>query len=220
MSSSAWDVVRITTGMTRRLGSSFSSASTSRPSRRGRLRLSRIRPGRGAPAYSPVWCRNCSACSPSFTTCSVLRIRWCSKASLVISTSPGSSSTSSTSTTWPARPSFVGILLLRERWQGEPEPGPGRVRRVEPDPAAVILDDLPYHGQAYTRARIGRLVVQPLEDHEDPLGVLGLDPDPVVAEGEQPEIAVPAGRDGDPGRLGGAELQRVADQVLEHGGEQ
>src|SRR6266702_4247241 len=220
MSSSAWEVVRITTGMTRSAGSSFSSASTSRPSRRGRLRSSRIRPGRGAPTYSPVWCRNCSACSPSFTTCRVLRILWCSKASRVISTSPGSSSTSSTSTTWPVRPSLFGILVLRERWQGEPETGPGRDRRVEPDPAAVILDDLPYHGQADPGARIGRLVVQPLEDHEDPPGVPGLDADPVVAEREQPELAVPAGRDGDPGRLVGAELQRVADQVLEHGGEQ
>src|SRR6266480_7803972 len=174
MSSSACDVVRITTGMTRNPGSAFSSASTSRPSRRGRLRSRRIRPGRGAPAYSPVRCRNCIACSPSFTTCSWLRILWCSKASRVIRTSPGSSSTSSTSTTRAAASSVIGILVLGERGQGEPETGPCGDRGVEPDPAAVVLDDLLYHGEAYSRTGIGRLVVQALEDHEDPVGVLGL----------------------------------------------
>src|SRR5690348_11103491 len=220
MSSSAWDVVSITTGMTRRRGSSFSSASTSRPSLRGRLRSSRIRPGRGASAYSPVWRRNCNACSPSFTTCNWLRILWCSNASRVISTSPGSSSTSSTLITLVLPPSVTGMLVLRKRWQGKPEASPRRDRRVEPDPAAVILDDLPYHGQAYSGARIGHLVVQSLENHKYPLGVFRLDTDSIVAEREKPELAVPADRDGDPGRLVRAELQRVVDQVLEHGGKQ
>src|SRR5437899_8268041 len=211
MSSSAWEVVRITTGMTRSAGSSFSSASASRPSLRGRVRSSRISPGRGALAYSPVRCRNCSACSPSFTTCNWLRILWCSNASRVISTSPGSSSTSSTSTTLVLPPLVTGMLVLRERWQGKPETGPGRDRRVQPDPATVILDDLPYHGQAYSGARIGRLVVQPLENHKYPFGVFRLDTDSIVAEREQPELAVPADRDGDPGRLVRTELQGVVD---------
>src|SRR5215472_4137451 len=205
MSSSACDVVKMTTGMTRSAGSPFSSARTSRPSRRGRLRSSRISPGRGALAYSPVRCRNCSACSPSFTTCNWLRILWCSKASRVIRTSPGSSSTSRTSTT---------------RGPAEPETGPCGDRGVEPDPAAVILDDLLYHGEAYSGSGIGRLVVQALEDHEDPVGVLRLDPDPIVAEREQPVRSVAARRHRDPGRLIRAEPQRVVDQVLEHGGEQ
>src|SRR5215467_12064389 len=220
MSSSACDVVKMTTGMTRNSGSAFSSASTSRPSRRGRLRSSRIRPGRGAPAYSPSWRRNCSACSPSFTTCSWLWILWCSKASRVISTSPGSSSTSSTSTTRVWALSAIGILVLGEHGQGEPETGPCGDRGVEPDPATVILDDLLYHGQAYSRAGIGGLVVQALEDHEDPVCVLRSDPDPIVAEGEQPVVAVAAGRHRDPWRLIRAELQRVVEQVLERGGEQ
>src|SRR5215472_13973980 len=184
MSSSACDVVRMTTGMTRSAGSPFSSARTSRPSRRGRLRSSRIRPGRGALAYSPVRCRNCSACSPSPTTCNLLRILWCSKASRVISTSPGSSSTSSTSITRAAASSAIGVLVLGKRGQGEPESGPCGDRGVEPDPATVIFDDLLYHGEADARAGIGRLVVQALEYHKDPVGVLGFDPDPVVAEAE------------------------------------
>src|SRR5215467_10938064 len=206
MSSSAWDVVRITTGMTRSRGSPFSSASTSRPSLRGRLRSSRISPGRGALAYSPVWWRNCSACSPSFTTCSWLRILWCSNASRVISTSPGSSSTSSTSTTRALALSAIGVLVLGEHGQGEPETGPCGDRGVEPDPAAVIIDDLLYHGEAYSRAGIGGLVVEALEDHENPVGVLRLDPDPIVADGEQPVVAVAAGRHRDPGRLIRAEF--------------
>src|SRR5215831_4722729 len=220
MSSSACDVVRMTTGMTRNPGSAFSSASTSRPSRRGRFRSSRIRPGRGALAYSPSWRRNCSACSPSFTTCSWLWILWCSKASRVISTSPGSSSTSNTSTTRAWASLAIGILVLGEHGQGEPEAGASGDCGVEPDPATVIFDDLLYHGQAYARTGIGGLVVQALEDHEDPVGVLGLDPDPIVAEGEQPVVAVAAGRHRDAGRLIRAELQRVVDQVLERGGEQ
>src|SRR5215471_11905505 len=220
MSSSACDVVKMTTGMTRSAGSPFSSARTSRPSRRGRLRSSRISPGRGALAYSPVRCRNCSACSPSFTTCNWLRILWYSKASRVISTSPGSSSTSSTSTTRVWASLAIGILVLGEHGHGEPETGPNGDRGVEPDPATVIFDDLLYHGQAYSRAGISDLVVQALEDHEDPVGVLRLDPDPIVAEGEQPVVAVAAGRHRHPGRLIRAELQRVVDQVLERGGEQ
>src|SRR5262249_2952456 len=220
MSSSACDVVRTTTGMTRSPGSPFSSARTSRPSRRGRLRSSRIRPGRGALAYSPVRCRNCSACSPSFTTCSWLRILWCSNASRVIRTSPGSSSTSSTSTTLVSALSAIGVLVLGECGQGEPETRPCSDRGVEPDPATVILDDFLDHGETYSRAGIGRLVVQALEDHEDPVGVRGPDPDPIVAEREQPVGAVAPRRYRNPGRLIRAELQRVADQVLEYGGEQ
>src|SRR5215471_8112828 len=212
MSSSACDVVKMTTGMIRSPGSPFSSASTSRPSRRGRLRSSRIRPGRGAPANSPVRCRNCSACSPSFTTCSWLRILWCSNASRVISTSPGSSSTSSTSTTRVWASLAIGILVLGEHGQGEPETGPCGDRGVEPDPATVILDDLLYHGQAYSGAGVGGLIVQALEDHEDPVRVLRLDPDPIVADGEQPVVAVAAGRHPDPGGLIRAEFQRVVEQ--------
>jgi hypothetical protein len=62
--------------------------------------------------------------------------------------------------------------------------------------------------------------VQPLEDHEDAISVLRVDPDPAVAEREQPERLVPADRDHDPRRLSAAELQRVAEQVLEHRDEQ
>src|SRR5215475_3634530 len=218
MSSCACEVVRITTGMILSTGSALISASTSRPSTRGRLRSSRISPGRGASAYSPVRRRNCSACSPSVTTCSTLRSLWCSNASLVIRTSPGSSSTSRTWTAWHSPWSVMGIP--RPGGQGEAEAGAGRDRRVEPYAAAVVFDDLPAHGQADARSRVRRTVVQPLEDHENPVGVFGRDPDAVVAEREQPVLSFPACRHRDAGGLIPGELQRVAEQVLEHGSEQ
>src|SRR2546430_10073513 len=42
--------------------------------------------------------------------------------------------------------------------------------------------------------RVGAPLVQALEDHEDPFGVLRVDPDAVVAEREQPERLVPGDR--------------------------
>src|SRR6266496_2288119 len=124
--------------------------------------------------------------------------------------SPGSSSTSSTSTAWPWRRSVMRVLILGQRGQGETEPGTGGDRRVQPDAATVIFNDLPAHGQPNTRSRVCGLVMQALEDHEDPLGVLGGDPDAVVGEREQPVLAVPVGRHRDAWRLVGGELQRVA----------
>src|SRR4051794_6895355 len=196
MSSSASDVVSTTTGMLRRSSSALTSLSTSRPSLRGRFRSSSIRSGRGAPSYSPSRRRNAIACSPSFTTCSVLATLLCSKASVVSRTSPGSSSTSSTS--MGRAPSFIAV----SDGKGPVEGGAGVVLAAllagQPDTAPVILDDLP--AQCEPDAGAGVLVprVQPLEDQEDPVGVPGLDADPVVGAGELPFVAVAADADGDP----------------------
>src|SRR6266566_3790947 len=137
-------------------------------------------------------------------------------------TSPSSSSTSSTSTTTFESSNSVisflvfaqqsvgcfmgkcyrsfGVLVLRglihrlgRHGQREQEPRAFGVSRVEPDPPAKILDDLPGHGEADAGARVGAPLVQALEDHEDPLGVLRFDPDAVVSECEQPERLVAAG---------------------------
>ena len=61
-----------------------------------------------------------------------------------------------------------------------------------------------------------RAAVQALEDDEDAVGVLGLDADAVVAHREQPVAAARARRaTWTRGRLVAAELDGVADQVLE-----
>src|SRR6476646_1253920 len=57
---------------------------------------------------------------------------------------------------------------------------------VEPEPAAMVLDDLLAHRQADAGATVGVPPVQALEDHEDLVLVLLLDADPVVAAGELP----------------------------------
>ena len=157
-----------------------------------------------------------------------------------MSTSPGSSSTSRTSICalgvdrlGHAALSFIRMLLglvvavvllpLPVGWragrvQRNTAPGVSRGVGVQPDPAAVVLDDLLAHRQADAGAAVGVPAVQPLEDHEDLVGVLRFDADAVVAAGELPQVGALV--DGDApmctrGASGAAELHPVADQVLE-----
>src|SRR6201986_3248932 len=139
-------------------------------------------------------------------------------------TSPSSSSTSSTSITLGSSSSVIGFLgdlvvgsllvgglvlgglvhRLGGHGQGEQEPGAFGVAAVHPYPPAKVLDDLPGHGQPDAGARVGGPLVQALEDHEDPFGVVGLDPDAVVAEREQPERLRPGAGGYDSPPLSGA----------------
>ena len=73
----------------------------------GRLRSSTIRPGRGTSAKPPARRRNCMACSPSPTTCRRTGAPDCSNASVIMTTSPWSSSTSRTSTAFLPVPSSI-----------------------------------------------------------------------------------------------------------------
>src|SRR3984957_17075882 len=93
---------------------------------------------------------------------------------------------------WDRVGELGGHRFLRHR-QREAEPRAAGEGGVEPDLAAEVLNDLAGHGQADAGARVRAPLVQPLEDHEDALSVLRLDPDPVVAEREQPERLVTAG---------------------------
>src|SRR3954449_11866882 len=115
---------------------------------------------------------------------------------------------------------------------GRQGPGEGRTEarsagvRVQPDPAAVPLDDLLAHRQADAGPGELVLAVQTLEDHEDALAVLGLDADAVVAAAEQVlgrravvgALLLHGQAHG--GRLFTAELDRIADEVLEQSGEE
>src|SRR3954467_14768770 len=204
MSSTALEVVSTTTGIERSSGSALTSASTSRPSMRGRLRSSRIMSGRSAPLR-----RKSIASTPSPTTCRRLRTLLCSNASWMRTTSPGSSSTSRT-----LIGSGSGWVMGRE---SEAE-GRARVRRlgVQPHAPVVVLDDLAAHRQADAGALVARTRVQALEDQKDAVGVLVVDADPVVLAAEAPEPAVALRREPNDRRRVAAELDRVADQVLEH----
>src|SRR5580693_1707219 len=158
----------------------------------------------------------CRACSASVTTCSGLRILWNSKASLVMRMSPSSSSTRSTSTGLSSSRLVIGLPVSGKCGHSETEPGAADDAGVKPDPTAEVLDDLPAHGQADPGTRIRGLVVQALEDQENAVSILRLDPDSVVSDGKQPERPVAVGRDDDTRRLLALELQRVAKQVLEN----
>src|SRR5579884_527116 len=238
MSDSACELVRTTTGMRRSRSSDLMAARTSRPPSRGRLRSSRIRSGRGASANSP-WRRNrLSAASPLVATLTWVAARAPRSPSRISTTSPGLSSTSRISTgrgsacalmgrkapnlTSPKRERGPASLALRAgrrltTRQGEIKRATLARLGLGPDAAAVALDDLAADGQADAGAGVLLLRVQPLEDDEDALQVLRVDADAVVTNPEQP-LAAPrraAGADVDHRPGGAAELQRVADQVLE-----
>src|SRR5438045_1417113 len=101
-------------------------------------------------------------------------------------------------------------------WNGEEKsrtlPGPG----LDPDAAAMPLDDPLSDREADAGAWILVAAVQPLENHKDAIEVLRLDADPVVADTEQP-VSVLLGRGNVHLRSRRtAEFQRVRDQVEEH----
>src|SRR5271166_4397447 len=142
-----------------------------------------MRSGRGAWANSPLRCRNSSALTPSETTLRLFLTLFSAKASRVISTSPGSSSTRST---WIMTPGSSGAIghLLAVLVNGQ-RPADGRARRsrglrVDPDPAAVEILDLPAQSHANARPRVGVPRMQSLKDHEYPLSVRWFDPNSVV----------------------------------------
>ena len=66
--------------------------------------------------------------------------------------------------------------------------------RLDPNAAAVPLDDLLANCQADSCARIFGLGMKPLKDHEDPLGVLLRNADAVIASGDLPVVSVSLGR--------------------------
>jgi hypothetical protein len=78
----------------------------------------------------------------------------------------------------------------------------------------VTLDDFLADGEADARAGVFGAGVQPLKHLEDPLGVLRLNADAVIADGEQPALRMLRGGHRHPRRLIAMELDGVADEVL------
>ena len=170
--------------------SALTSASTSRPSLRGRLRSSRTRSGRGISAYSPSWRRNASASTPSDDDVQavadlVVRERLLDQqdvAGVVLDEQHVDDldglgvAHAAVSSSGSAAGSVNSNRAPRSGSAGS-----------EPDAPAVKLDDLAAHRKPDAGALVGVARVQPLEDDEDALGVLVLDADAVVGAGEVPE---------------------------------
>src|SRR3954447_1194958 len=91
----------------------------------------------------------------------------------------------------------------------------GAELRLEPDAPAVALGDLLADGKADARAGVLAHGMQALEQHEDALEVLRLDADAVVGDADAPLGIFLLRRDVDARRRLAAELERIADQVLE-----
>src|SRR6266404_2604777 len=197
MSSSVFDVVRTTTGILFRLASLLISASTSRPSFTGRFRSSRIRPGRRDSRNSPCCRKYLSASAPSLTTLRLLWTLLSVSTSSVSRTSAALSSTSKMSIGSATDSNFIGFPLLcfetRRIRNGETERRAASRCGFHPDASSVPLRDFLANRQPDARARILRLRVQPLKNHENPFVVLRRDADSVVSHGNLPAPSVPLG---------------------------
>ena len=86
---------------------------------------------------------------------------------------------------------------------------------LHPNASAVALDNLFGDRQAHAGAGVLGKGMQALENDENPVSVLRIETNPVVAHG-QPPLGVPVfGRDVDARRLGAVKFQCVPNQVLE-----
>src|SRR5207244_500760 len=83
--------------------------------------------------------------------------------------------------------------------------------RLGPDSASALLDNSPDDGETDADT-IELILVEPLEDPEDPLRISRVDADPVIADGEFPRPVPEGCRDVNHGLGIAAEFDRVADQ--------
>src|SRR6185295_5268806 len=94
--------------------------------------------------------------------------------------------------------SCAGSVVVLLAGDGKPERAPLAGLRLDPDAPAVALDDLLHDREPDARAGVIRLVVQPLEHHEDAIAVLRVQADAVVLHGEEPHLVARLGADVDP----------------------
>src|SRR5690242_18915861 len=218
MSSSAFDVVRITTGMRFRLASSLISASTSRPSFTGRFRSSRIKSGLTQSLNLPCFRRQASASSPLFATVNLLRTLLSFSTSCVNRTSPALSSTSKISISCDCSKFILGPLLWKRfvshRGYREYERRSAARRRLHGNRSAVPLGDLLADSQANARAWVFGLRVQPLENYPNALRMFLGNADAVVPDRNLPQVAVSRRGNMDFRRPIPAKLHRVRQQIL------
>lgn len=114
---------------------------------------------------------------------------------------------------------WVYAVLAAWSWscgQREEERSPFADLRLHPDPAAVSLNDLLADRQTDPGAGVLLPRMEPLEDAKDPLGVLGVEPNPVIPHRKHPFLPVSLRGDMDTGESGATKLQRIPDQILHH----
>src|ERR1700690_4172530 len=85
---------------------------------------------------------------------------------------------------------------------------------LKPNPATVANHYTTADGQSNASTRILCLIMQPLEYFKDPLVILGVDSDAVVADGKGPFVPVALRRDVDDWGCVAAVFESIADQVL------
>src|SRR5579862_1094699 len=194
MSSSALEVVRITTGMRLKSESSLICLRTSLPSMIGKLRSRRIKSGRGESEYLPCLRRQLSASCPFVAIIRLLRTLLPFNTSWVSRTSPALSSTSKMSTGIGNGCKFILFSPMRLSFRGrhrETKRDSAFRRRLDPNTASVALDDLLANSEADARPGILGVRVKPLKDDEDSVGVLRRDADAVVLNREFPFLSIP-----------------------------
>src|SRR5712672_833631 len=219
MSSSAFDVVRITTGIRFRSGSAFISASTSRPSLMGRLRSSKIKSGRGLFLNLPRRRRHIKASWPSLATIKLLCTLLSVSTSSVRRTSATLSSTSKISMGCGVDSKFIVGLLLgfiaASIGDAESERGAATWSGLQPNAAAVPLGNFFADGQADAGAGVLRLGMQALKNHEDALAMLGSYANAIVTHGNIPAACGSLGTNVNSCGLIPPEFDRVANEVLQ-----
>src|SRR5882762_3801192 len=219
MSSSAFEVVRITTGIRLRSGSAFISASTSRPSLMGRLRSSKIKSGRGLFLNLPWRRRHIKASWPSLATIKLLLTLLSVSTSSVRRMSATLSSTSKISMGCGVDSKFIVGLLLgfiaASIGNAESESGAAARGGLQPNAAAVPLGNFFADGQADAGAGVLRLGMQALKNHEDAVVVFWGDTNAIVTHGNIPAACGSLGADVYSSGLVPPEFDRVAYEVLQ-----
>src|SRR3954468_22134395 len=189
MSRGACEVVKITTGRSFSSGSAFTSASTARPSLRGRLRSRMMRSGRLASANCPQRCRNCSACWPSAT------VLTCAGRSLVASTSQvrlASAGLSSTNRILCAELIVFCLTSFIGQCSGKREP---KIRSLtqfglDPNSSAIVFHDFFADGQPYSVTWVLNPGMEPLENLENQVFVFFGNANTIVKDRKQPFMAL------------------------------
>src|SRR4051812_49383456 len=214
MSRGACEVVKITTGRSFSSGSAFTSASTARPSLRGRLRSRMMRSGRLASANCPQRCRNSSACSPSATVLTCAGLSLVARTSQVRLASAGLSSTNRILCVELIVFCLTSFIGSRSR-KREPKIGPVTQFGLDPNSSAIVLHDFFADGQSHPVTWVLSAGMEPLKYLENQVFVFFGNANAIVNHRKQPFTSLWFSGNGDAGIPFGTKFDAIAEQILE-----